>query len=100
MSNWTAQQVLDYFSSPTHYERTNGILTKAPWQLIIDYGEIRFYSSLKSDGTKTLLMLLKHKQGWYGCIPTKRQAEILGDGTFRKIYLDIENFNHKGGGMK
>jgi len=92
MGYWTVDQVLEYYSEGTHYERGHNIQKSNEWELIYNCGDTKFYSTIKSDGTKTLLLVLKHKQGWYGLIPSKEQFKALTE-TFPKIYKQVEEYN-------
>lgn len=93
MDEWTIERVLEYFSFPTHYENERKITIEVSWRLLEAHEEIQFYERLLSDGTKTILILLKHPQGWYGLIPTKEQYKVL-TANFRILYETNEYYNN------
>lgn len=94
MTGWSKEHVLDYFGDPTHFEGRHN-LKHEPWNKLSGNSEIEFYVRKVSDGSITLLLLLRHPQGWYGLIPSKKQATTLIE-EFPKIYLDIEAHNTGG----
>jgi len=89
---WTLEGVLDYFNKRTIFERTYGIYESKQWELLEDCGEVKFYTKLKTDKSKTLLIVFKHNQGWYGLIATKKQIQILKD-RLPELHNYIENYN-------
>ena len=86
-------EVLNRYSSPTGYEVEKGISQKS-WEILDDYGEIKFYFNRKSDGSITFLIIFRAgiTDHWCGWMPSDKQCKIMIE-SFPMIYRQVKYFN-------
>ena len=87
--------MLAKYSNPTTYETQKGLQHKGSWQLVLDAGDVKFYSRDAHDWTKTLLIVFRAgvTDNWCGWMINEAQARTMMN-DFPGVYRALNDSNN------
>lgn len=88
------EEVLAKYSQPTTYEVQKGVRRRSDWSLLLDAGDVKFYSRDAYDWTKTLLIVFRAgvTENWCGWMINEAQARAMMN-DFPTLYARLNAVN-------